>query len=273
LGYGLIAAGFFLGAWLPAQFDRRAAGLVIPSREVSSRWPNRREALRSLLPIAGFLAVWTVDAVGVFSVEDNRLFQKEAETSTAEFGLLTNAPDDDRIKVARVSSGLIRYRDMNPQGRTVVLGFHGIQESLYAFPQALQPKLEELDIRGIFVDLPGIGPVSTPWRGHDLAEWAGLVEEFDRKVLGSRPISIIGNSGGSVYALACAKLACVRALGLVGSPAPLTYGSFLKTFFNYDVYWQTMIIGLELFPHKVLPDVQLMSRQILLTGIHSLSNC
>ena len=100
----------------------------------------------------------------------------------------------------------------------MVLGFHGFQESLYEFPLALKTKLEELDIRGIFIDRPGIGPVSTPWPGHDLADWAGLVEEFDKTVLDSRPISIVGHSAGGVYALACAKLACVRALALVSSP-------------------------------------------------------
>jgi pimeloyl-ACP methyl ester carboxylesterase len=261
-GYGLIAAGFFLGPWLHAQFNLRAERLAAPSHEVSSRWPNRREALRSILSVLPFLAVWMVDAASAISVEDNRLFLKEEESLVRKPGFPESPSDDKSLRVARLSSGFIRYRVMNPQGRNLVLGFHGLQESLYGFPLALEPTLKNLDIQGIFIDRPGIGPVSTPWPGHDLADWAGLVEEFDKKVLDSRPISIIGNSAGGVYALACAKLACVRALGLVGTPAPLTYGSFFRTFFDYDAYWQEMVIGLELFPHKLLPDVQLMCQQI-----------
>ena len=231
-GYGLIAAGFFLGPWLPAQFVLRADRLTVPSHEVSSRWPNRREVLRSVLSLSVFLAVWVADIVSILSVEDNRRFLKDTRVANPDFP--ESPPHDDSIKVARLSSGLIRYRDMNPQGRNVVLGFPGWQESLYEFPLALDTKLKELDIRGIVIERPGIGPVSTAWPGYDLADWAGLVEEFDKTVLDGRPISIVGHSAGGVYALACAKLACVRALGLVASPAPMTYGSFFRMFFVLD---------------------------------------
>ena len=262
-GYGLIAGGVFLGPWLPTQFDRRADRITVPSHEASSRWPNRREVLRSLLSLSAFSAVWTTDIASLFSVEDNRQFLKDDETRSGKLDFSERPPDANSITVARLSSGLIRYRDMNPRGSNVVLGFHGFQESLYEFPLALKAKLEELDIRGIFIERPGIGPVSTPWPGHDLADWAGLVEEFNNKVLDSRPISIVGHSAGGVYALACAKLACVRALALVSSPVPMTYGSFIRTFFDYDPYWQGMVIGLELFPHKLMADVQLSCQQIL----------
>jgi pimeloyl-ACP methyl ester carboxylesterase len=263
-GYGLIATGFFLGPWLRAQFHPRADRSAAPSHEMSSSLPNRRHVLRSLLFGApSVLGLGTVDVIGLLSVKDNERFLRDEQADGVKFGFPEDPSGDKSLRVARLSSGFIRYRVMNPQGRNLVLGFHGLQESLYGFPLALEPTLKNLDIQGIFIDRPGIGPVSTPWPGHDLADWSGLVEEFDKKVLDSRPISIIGNSAGGVYALACAKLACVRALGLVGTPAPLTYGSFFKTFFDYDAYWREMVIGLELFPHKLLPDVQLMCQQIL----------
>ena len=263
-GYSLIAAGFFLGPWLPAQLDLRSARLAVSSHDVSSRWPTRREALRSLLPLAVFLAVWMADIASILSVEDNRRFLKEDLTTragTPEFS--ERLPHDDSIKVARLSSGLIRYRDMNPRGRNVVLGFPGWQESVYEFPQALTTKLEELDIRAIIIERPGIGPVSTAWPGYDLADWAGLIEEFDKTVLDSRPISIVGHSAGGVYALACAKLACVRALALVASGPPMTYGSFFATLFAYDASLQAILISLDLFPHTLLPEVERSRQQML----------
>jgi pimeloyl-ACP methyl ester carboxylesterase len=262
-GYSLIAAGFFLGPWLPAQFDLRASRLAVPAHDVSSRWPNRREALRSLVPITVFSAVWTADIASILSVEDNRRFLKEDLTRAEKPEFSERPPHDDSIKVARLSSGLIRYRDMNPRGGNVVLGFPGWQESLYEFPLALETKLKELDIRAIVIERPGIGPVSTAWPGYDLADWAGLVEEFDKIVLDNRPISIVGHSAGGVYALACAKLACVRALALVSSGPPMTYGSFFATLFDYDASLQATMIGLDLFPYKLLPELQRSCQQML----------
>jgi len=247
----LIVAGFVLGPWLPAQFNPHGERLTVPSHGLSSRWPKRREVSRSLLFLVAFLAVWMADIAGILSVEDNRRFLKEDLARAGRPQLSEETLHDDSIKVARLSSGLIRYRDMNPQGRNVILGFPGWQESLYEFPPELKAKLEQLDIRGIFIERPGIGPVSTAWPGYDLADWAGLIEEFDKKVLDSRPISIVGHSAGGVYALACAKLTCVRAVALVSSALPVTYGSFVSTLFDYDASLQAILIGLDLFPHKL----------------------
>jgi len=258
-GYGLVAAGFFLGPWLPVRFVRSSSQIAAPAPP--SGTPKWRAALR-LLPLAVFLPVWSTDLASILSVEDNRLFLQDKESRAGRSDWTDGAPDET-LKVTRLSSGSIRYREINPQGRNIILGFHGFQESLYEFPRELQTRFEEMNIRGIFIDRPGIGPVSTPWPGHDLADWAALVEEFDKKVLDSRPISIVGHSAGGVYALACAKLACVRALGLASSPPPLTYASFFKTFLDYDPYWQQAVIGLELFPHKLIPDMQLSCQQIL----------
>jgi pimeloyl-ACP methyl ester carboxylesterase len=250
-GYGLIAAGFFLGPWLPVRLVWRAKG-------PSSTWPKRRELLRSLVAVLAFFVVWMADVTAVLSIEDNRLFLKEARNASPA---LLNSPTDPSIKVARLSSGLIRYREMNPRGRHVVLAFPGWQESIYEFPLALQSKLETLDVRGIVIERPGVGPMSTAWPGYGLAEWAGLVEEFDNTVLGGTPVSIVGHSAGGVYALACARLACVRALGLVSSPEPTTYGSFLHMLF-VNTGSPATVVAVQLFPHMLLPNLQRSCQQM-----------
>jgi pimeloyl-ACP methyl ester carboxylesterase len=217
--------------------------------------------LRMVVPLVLVLLVLAADLVLLLSVADNRLFLKEARAVNRNFA--DGAPDDDSIKVARLSSGLIRYRDMNPRGKNVILGFPGWQESLYEFPQALHTKLEKLDIRGIMIERPGVGPVSTARPGYDLSDWAGVVDEFDKTVLDGQPISIVGHSAGGVYALACAKLASVRALGLVASPEPTTYGSFLRMFFVHNGFEPAAVIGLQLFPHAILPELQSSCQQML----------
>jgi pimeloyl-ACP methyl ester carboxylesterase len=266
-GYGLVAAGFILGPWLHAQFNPRAERLVTPSHEVSSRWPNRRQALRSILSVLPFLAVWTADTASAISVEDNRLFLKEEEALARKPGFPESPSDDKSIEVARLSSGLMRFRRLNPQGSRLVLGIHGLGVSLEGFRPELEPILKDLDMQGIFPDRPGIGPVSTPWPGHDLADWAQLVGEFANKVWGTKRVkkgvSIIGHSAGGVYALACAKLACVKALALVCSVTPLSLGSFLKNFFNYDLPTKVWVLAVEFLPHMLLPGTRAARQQIL----------
>jgi pimeloyl-ACP methyl ester carboxylesterase len=258
--YGFIGAGFILGPWLPGQFALRLDRLAAPSHEVSSRWPNRREVFHSFFPLLVLLAVWVADLASILSVHENRLFLNETRVANPDFP--DNPSQDNSIKVARLSTGSIRYRDVNPRGRHVILGFPGWQESIYEFPPQLQTKLDELDVRGIVIERPGVGPVSTAWPGYGLAEWAGVVEEFDKTVLDSRPISIVGHSAGGVYALACAKLTCVRALGLVSSPEPITYGSFFNMFF-VNTGSPVTAIAVQLFPHALLPELQRSCRQVL----------
>jgi pimeloyl-ACP methyl ester carboxylesterase len=258
--YALIVTGFLLGPWLPAQFDRRLKRSTVTS-EVASRWPKRGQRLQSVLAVVVFLFVWAGDVVLLLSVEDNRRFLRDARALNPDFA--ESQPRDDSIKVARLSKGPIRYRDMNPRGRNVILGFPGWEESLYEFPAALHTKLEELDIRGIMIERPGIGPVSAPWPGFDLSDWANLVEEFDKTILDGRRVSIVGHSAGGVYALACAKIAAVRALGLVASPEPTTYGSFFGMFSNFNGLPPATVISLQLFPHTLLPELNRSSHGIL----------
>jgi pimeloyl-ACP methyl ester carboxylesterase len=266
LGYGLVAAGFFVGPWLRARFHlliNRSSG---PSHEASSSLPNRREVLRSLVVSVPFLAVSAFNAISAISVKDNWRFLQAEKAHVAESGFREVPTDDKTIKVAHLSSGLIRYRVVNPQGRNLVLGFHGFEESLEEFPQELEPILKNLDIQGIFLDRPGVGPVSTLWPGLDLAAWPRLVEEFDNKVLNNQPISIVGHSAGGLYALACAKLKCVRAVALVSTPTPMTIGTLLRTLYRNDVNEVNLIpvkLSAVFMPHRLVPVAQQDCQQIL----------
>jgi hypothetical protein len=172
----LYLSEYFLGPWLHAQLNHRADRLAAPSHEVSSRRVYPRQVLRALPPLLAFPAVWTADIASAISVEDNRRFLKAEKAHARELGFPESPADDKSIEVAHLSSGLLRYRVVNPQAKRLVLGFHGFQESLEEFPPVLD-HVEKLGYPVYFIDRPGIGPVSTPWPGLDLVAWAHLVEE------------------------------------------------------------------------------------------------
>lgn len=260
LGYGLIAAGFFLGPWLRGQFNPRADRREAPSPEDSSLFPIRRKILRAL-PGLPFLAVGMVDGIFALSVKDNWIFLEAEKTDAGKTGVPFDPSDDKSIKVARLATGLIRYRVLNPQGRNLVLGFHGFLDSLEVFPPELETKLKSLDIQGVFLDRPGIGPVSTRLPGLSFEAWPRLVEEFVQRVLNNQPISIIGHSAGGLYALSCAKLACVRALALVCSITPVTFASVLRSVYHH-LSFDPAKLGVELFPHLLIPVAQQICDQI-----------
>jgi hypothetical protein len=182
LGYALIAAGFFLGPWLRGQFNPRADRRDTPSPEASSLLPIRRKILRAL-PGLPFLAVGVADGIFALSVKNNWLFLEAERTDAGKTGAPIDPSDDKSIKVASLSTGLIRYRVLNPQGRHLVLGFHGFLDSLEVFPPELETKLKSLDIQGVFLDRPGIGPVSTRLPGLNFETWPRVVEEFVERVL------------------------------------------------------------------------------------------
>jgi pimeloyl-ACP methyl ester carboxylesterase len=81
-------------------------------------------------------------------------------------------------------------------------------------------------------------------------------------VLNNQPVSIVGHSAGGLYALACAKLACVRALALVCSPTPMTIGSLFRTLYRHDMEYDPAELGVEFFPHALIPLAKQMCQQI-----------
>jgi pimeloyl-ACP methyl ester carboxylesterase len=268
-GYGLIAAGFFLGPWLRAQFIKTPADrLAEPSQLVFTRRPTRRDMLRTVPPALALPAALGFNYANLFSVLDNWRFLKAEEAHAREFRAPEGPSDDKSIEVAHLSGVDLRFRRLNPQGRRLVIGIHGLGVSLEAWPRDLEPILKDLDMQGIFPDRPGIGPVSTPWPGHDLADWVQLVGEFANKVWSTERVkkeglSIIGHSAGGVYALACAKLACVKSLVTVCSVTPLTLGSLRKDFFNYDLPLRIGFLAAEFLPHVLLPGTRAARQQIL----------
>jgi pimeloyl-ACP methyl ester carboxylesterase len=256
LGYGVAAAGLFLGPWLRARLHRLVTRSSTPLQEASSKLPNRREALRSLVVGIPSLAVAASNVFGAFSVYDNWRFFEAEKAHVTEFGFPPVPTNDPSIKVADLPNGRISYEVLNPQGKNVVLVFPGFYQSFHGFPPGLEPTSRNLDIQGIFLERPGVG-ISTLRPGLDLAGWAHLVEEFIKKVLNNQDVSIIGHSAGGLYALACAKLACVRALALFGCPPPMTLGSFLRKL--YRVGWHDDLTGdLDLIftPHRLIPGAQ-----------------
>jgi pimeloyl-ACP methyl ester carboxylesterase len=260
LGFGIIVAGFFVGPWFRGHFTPARTQRDTPSRGDASFMPIRRKIIRAL-PGLPFLSVGLADGIFALSVKDNRVFLEEERADAGKIGIATDRSGDRSIKVARLSTGLIRYRTVNPQGRDLVLGFHGFLDSLEVFPPELETTLNSLDMQGIFLDRPGIGPVSTLLPGLNFEVWSRIVEEFVEVALNNEPISIIGHSAGGLYALACAKLARVRALALVCSITPTTFGSVLRGIYHHRGF-DPATLGVELFPNHLVPVAQEICEQI-----------
>ncbi|SFW84629.1 alpha/beta fold hydrolase [Amycolatopsis australiensis] len=109
--------------------------------------------------------------------------------------------------------------DTGGPARLTVLWHHGTP-NLGAPPGPLLPLAEELGIRWISYDRPGYGS-STPAPGRragDAAGWAAAVAE----ALGIGEFAVMGHSGGSSHALACAALlpGRVRAVASLAAVAP-----------------------------------------------------
>lgn len=49
----------------------------------------------------------------------------------------------------------------------------------------------------------------------------------------------------------------------MSSGPPTTTGSFFALFFDYDISLQAILIGLDLFPHALLPELQRQCQQML----------
>ncbi len=113
------------------------------------------------------------------------------------------------------------YREQGRADGRAVLFFHGLGTSRVICPTD-EALAERLGIRLIAVDRPGIG-LSDRLRGRRLLDFPDDIADLAR-TLEIDSLAIVGWSGGGPYAAACAfRLPeLVRAVALVGSPAPLS---------------------------------------------------
>jgi pimeloyl-ACP methyl ester carboxylesterase len=107
----------------------------------------------------------------------------------------------------------------NPRGRAV-LWMHGTPGARRQVPEPARVAAEELDLRIIGIDRPGVGS-STPHRYGCIRDFAADIEPL-LDALGIDDFAMVGLSGGGPYALACAHAMPDRMLvgGLIGSVAP-----------------------------------------------------
>ncbi len=107
----------------------------------------------------------------------------------------------------------------NPHGRAV-LWLHGTPGARRQVPQPARLAAEELDLRLIGIDRPGVGS-STPHLYTCIRDFASDIEPL-LDALGIEDFVMIGLSGGGPYVLGCAHAMPDRmmAAGLIGSVAP-----------------------------------------------------
>jgi pimeloyl-ACP methyl ester carboxylesterase len=107
----------------------------------------------------------------------------------------------------------------NPHGRPVVW-MHGTPGARRQIPDAARIAAEELDIRLIGIDRPGVGS-STPHLYSQIADW---VDDFQQVLesLGIGDFAMLGLSGGGPYVLATAHAMPERmtVAGVLGGVAP-----------------------------------------------------
>jgi pimeloyl-ACP methyl ester carboxylesterase len=104
------------------------------------------------------------------------------------------------------------YDTAGDDGRLAVLWHHGTP-NLGPPPEPLLPAAGRLGIRWVSYDRPGYGG-SAPDAGRDLASAAGDVSAI-ADALGIGRFAVMGHSGGSAHALACAALLPERVLAAV----------------------------------------------------------
>nr|WP_166640410.1 alpha/beta hydrolase [Amycolatopsis sp. SID8362] len=109
--------------------------------------------------------------------------------------------------------GRLHVYDSGGPGRLTVLWHHGTP-NLGAPPGPLLPLGEELGIRWISYDRPGYGG-STPVPGRTVGDAAGYATAV-ADALGVGRFAVLGHSGGSSHALACAALLPDRVLAAAG---------------------------------------------------------
>ena len=106
--------------------------------------------------------------------------------------------------------------------RLVVFWHHGTP-NIGAPPEPLFPAADRLGIRWVSYDRPGYAG-STPNRGRDVASAAADVSSI-ADALGIKKFAVMGHSGGSPHALACAALLPARVVGVVCVSGTAPFGA------------------------------------------------
>ena len=132
--------------------------------------------------------------------------------------MLTPPRVEGTVKVGRVRR--LGFAEFGPaQGRALVW-VHGTPGARRQIPQSARAAAEELDVRIVGIDRPGVG-WSTPYRYGSLLDFAmDLANVSDQ--LGFERFGMIGLSGGGPYVLASCYLLPSRVMvaGVLGGVAP-----------------------------------------------------
>lgn len=112
--------------------------------------------------------------------------------------------------------------DTGPDGGLPILWHHGTP-NIGAPPVPLLPAAERLGFRWVSYDRPGYGG-STPEPGRDVGSAAAYATAV-ADALGIDRFAVVGHSGGSSHALACAALLPDRVLGVVSIAGLAPYGA------------------------------------------------
>jgi pimeloyl-ACP methyl ester carboxylesterase len=144
---------------------------------------------------------------------------------------------DATSHIAQLSDGRsLAYSDVGPSDGVPIVLCHGLPASRLV-PEFHKPLLEELAIRMIVPDRPGVGlsdfkPARTVLDStDDIAELADL--------LGLDRFRVLGVSSGAAYALACCAAFPKRILGagIATGITPLDRAGILRTAVPRPVYW------------------------------------
>jgi len=136
------------------------------------------------------------------------------------FGIHPNPPPDIEGTVVLPDGRRLGYAECGDPRGPLVLWFHGSPGGRRQVPPAGRRAAEDLGLRVVCVDRPGVG-LSTDHFYGELRDWADDVAIVADR-LGAQKFMVVGLSGGGPYALAVAHELADRvvAVGLMGSLVP-----------------------------------------------------
>ena len=160
----------------------------------------------------------------------------------------------------------VRVRQLGPDQGSPVVHLHGIPSACVEFAHH-EALLTHLNVRLISIERPGYG-ASDPKNFESVAAW---VEDLEHaaKALGLDRFSLMGFSGGGVFALAGAAALPTRVdrVAVVGCPAPFTGPEFLDGMAvqNQEI-WMLGRAGYEVLAEALAPiaaDPSALAEQLL----------